>query len=220
MPDNPSSSIPRFSRRDVPKIGIAASLPAALGVFGRTTAAQDASTPTVDRDALLPATPAVTDDDGTTPDQTEGPYYTPDSPERTSLREEGIAGDKLTVAGFVVDTSGKVIPEALVDVWHADADGVYDNEGYRLRGHQFTDDEGRYVLETIVPGLYPGRTRHIHVKAQAPKREILTTQLYFPEEAANAEDGIYDEALLLEMQAAPLDDGGQLGLFAFVLDTA
>lgn len=218
MPDDASSSIPRFSRRDVPKIGIAASLPIGLGVFGRTRAAQDAGTPSADRDALLPATPAIADDDDLTPDQTEGPYYTPDSPERTSLREEGIAGMKLTVAGFVVDTGGLVIPEALIDVWHADADGVYDNEGYRLRGHQFTDDEGRYVLETIVPGLYPGRTRHIHVKVQAPEGEILTTQLYFPDEAANAEDGIYDEALLLEMQAEPLDDGSRLGLFTFVLD--
>ena len=218
MPNVPSRSIPRFSRRDVPMIGVAASLPLGLGVFGGSALAQDASTPTGDRDALLPATPTVADDDDITPDQTEGPYHTPDSPERTSLREEGMSGETLTVAGFVVDTTGRVIPEALVDVWHADADGVYDNEGYRLRGHQFTDDEGRYVLDTIAPGLYPGRTRHIHVKVQAPEGEILTTQLYFPDEAANDEDGGYDEALLIEMQPEPLDDGSQLGLFTFVLD--
>lgn len=216
MPDLASSNTPRFSRRDVPKIGIAASLPVGLGVFGRTALAQDAGTP--DLDILLPATPAIDDDDDITPDQTEGPYYTPDSPGRTSLREAGIMGTELTVAGFVVGTDGQVIPDALIDVWHADGDGVYDNEGYRLRGHQFTDNDGRYVLETIVPGLYPGRTRHIHVKVQAPGSEILTTQLYFPDEAANAEDGIYDEALLLEIQAAPLDDDSQLGLFTFVLD--
>ena len=62
--------------------------------------------------------------------------------------------------------------------------GNYDNVGFRLRGHQFTDAEGRYPLQTIVPGLYPGRTRHIHVKVQAPNGPILTTQLYFPNERA------------------------------------
>jgi len=54
---------------------------------------------------------------------------------------------------------------------------------------------------------------------QAPEGEILTTQLYFPDETANAEDGLYDEALLVEMQREPLDDGSQLGLFTFVLAT-
>jgi len=153
MPSDPSRAIPTFSRRDVPKIGIAASLPLGLGGFAWTASAQDAGTPTIDRDALLPATPAVADDDDTTPDQAEGPYYTPDSPERTSLREEGITGPNLTVAGFVVDTTGRVIPQALVDVWHADAEGVYDNEGYRFRGHQFTDDEKRSCQGSIPAAL-------------------------------------------------------------------
>jgi len=209
-----------FSRRDVSKIGIAASLPLGLGVFRRNARAQEASTPTADLDTILPATPAIADDDEVTPDQAEGPFYTPDSPRRASLREEGMTGANLTVGGFVVDTAGRTIPEALVDFWHADDAGVYDNEGYRLRGHQFTDAEGRYVFHTIVPGLYPGRTRHIHVKVQAPDGEILTTQIYFPGEEANSEDGLYDDALLLEMQPDLLDDGGQLGLFTFVLDTA
>ncbi len=70
---------------------------------------------------------------------------------------------------------------ALLDFWHADADGEYDLDGFRLRGHQFTDGEGHFSLETVMPGLYPGRTRHIHVKVQAPGGPILTTQLYFRE---------------------------------------
>ncbi|HEV2067952.1 MAG TPA: hypothetical protein VGR08_14070 [Thermomicrobiales bacterium] len=220
MSNDRLSPLNAFSRRDVPRIGIAASLPLALGAFGWSALAQEASTPTADRDTLLPATPAIADDDEVTPDQAEGPFYTPDSPERALLREEGMRGANLTVAGFVVDTGGRTIPDALVDVWHADDAGVYDNEGYRLRGHQFTDAEGRYVFYTIVPGLYPGRTRHIHVKAQAPDGEVLTTQLYFPDEGANSEDGLYDEALLLEMQPDLLDDGSKLALFTFVLDTA
>jgi protocatechuate 3,4-dioxygenase beta subunit len=56
---------------------------------------------------------------------------------------------------------------ALVDLWHADSKGDYDNKGFRLRGHVFTDDQGRFVFRAIMPGLYPGRTRHYHVKIQA-----------------------------------------------------
>jgi len=67
--------------------------------------------------------------------------------------------------------------------------GCMTNTGYRLRGHQFTDEAGRYALETVVPGLYPGRTRHLHVKVQAPNQPVLTTQLYFPGQPSNATDG-------------------------------
>jgi protocatechuate 3,4-dioxygenase beta subunit len=70
-------------------------------------------------------------------------------------------------------------------------------------------------LETILPGLYTGRTRHIHVKVQAPNGPILTTQLYFPDEPANAGDGIFDERLVMEMQAA---ENGEHGVFDFVVE--
>jgi protocatechuate 3,4-dioxygenase beta subunit len=85
-----------------------------------------------------------------------------------------------------------------------------------LRGHQLTDAEGRYRLETVLPGVYPGRTRHIHVKAQAPNRPPLTTQLYFPGEAGNARDGIFDPALLVALADAA--DGASAARFDFVLD--
>jgi protocatechuate 3,4-dioxygenase beta subunit len=67
----------------------------------------------------------------------------------------------------------------------------------RLRGHQFTDSAGRYRLDTIVPGLYTGRTKHIHVKVQRPGGEVLTTQLFFPGVSANAGDRLYEPDLLL-----------------------
>jgi protocatechuate 3,4-dioxygenase beta subunit len=150
--------------------------------------------------ALLEPTPACGDDDDDEPTlaQTEGPYYTPNTPERTSLLEDGIAGTRLHLSGFVLATSCAPIARALVDFWHCDDAGVYDNQGYRLRGHQFTDDQGRYDLTTIVPGLYPGRTRHIHVKVQAPNQPVLTTQLYFPNEPANERDGIFHPSLVVE----------------------
>jgi protocatechuate 3,4-dioxygenase beta subunit len=163
----------------------------------------------------LEPTPACDDgDDEPTIAQTEGPYYTPNTPERTSFLEEGITGMNLLLNGFVLRTDCAPIARALVDFWHCDDAGVYDNAGYRLRGHQFTDEQGRYQLATIVPGLYPGRTRHIHVKVQAPNQPVLTTQLYFPDEAANTRDGIFHPSLLVAMSE---NAQGMNALFNFVL---
>lgn len=69
---------------------------------------------------------------------------------------------------------------ALLDFRQANTQGQYENTGYTLHGHQYTDASGRYQLETIVPGLYPGRTLHIFIKVQALNRPILTTQVFFP----------------------------------------
>jgi protocatechuate 3,4-dioxygenase beta subunit len=149
----------------------------------------------------LPATPAC-DDHGATPEQTEGPYFTPNSPERKDLLEDGVSGDRLVLSGAVLGTDCKPISGALLDFWQADGDGEYDNEGFRLRGHQFTDSRGRFTLTTVVPGLYPGRTRHIHVKVQKRGGEALTTQLYFPGEAQNESDGIFDDALLVAVKGS------------------
>jgi protocatechuate 3,4-dioxygenase beta subunit len=164
---------------------------------------------------LTPTPECGDDDDDPTPAQTEGPYYTRNTPERASLREAGTAGTALVISGQVLTTGCRPVARALIDFWQADDKGVYDNTGFRLRGHQFTDDEGRYALETIVPGLYPGRTRHIHVKVQAPDRPVLTTQLYFPGEARNRSDGIFNEDLLLVVGNGA---DGKVATFNFVLD--
>lgn len=166
-------------------------------------------------EATLPPTPACVDDDDPTPPQTEGPFYTPDTPQRTSLLEEGLAGTRILLTGTVLATNCQPIAGALLDFWHADDAGNYDNQGYRLRGHQFADDQGRYMLETIVPGLYPGRTRHFHVKVQAPDQSVLTTQLYFPNEPQNESDGIFSPVLLMDVQEAA---EGQQATFNFVLN--
>lgn len=166
---------------------------------------------------VLEPTPACGDDDeDPTPAQTEGPYFTPNSPERASLIEDGMAGTKLTVSGFVLATNCQPIARALIDVWQCDDAGVYDNNGYRLRGHLFTDEQGHYELTTIQPGIYPGRTRHIHVKVQAPNQPILTTQLYFPNEPQNARDGIYRKEC--EMTIQDNADKSRSGAFNFVLN--
>lgn len=151
----------------------------------------------------LPATPPCGSDAATTASQTEGPFYRRRTPQRASLLDPGVRGDRLLLGGQVLGTDCKPIANALLDFWHADAQGEYDNDGFRLRGHVFSDAEGRWRLETIVPGVYPGRTRHIHVKVQPPGGRVLTTQLYFPDEPGNRRDGIYSPALLLAMARGP-----------------
>ena len=158
---------------------------------------------------------AACDGDGAlTPPQTEGPYFKPSSPARASLIEPGMPGTRLVVEGSVLTADCKPVPRALLDFWQADAAGRYDNEGQRLRGHQLTDAAGHYRLETVVPAQYPGRTRHIHVKVQAPGRPALTTQLYFPGESANQRDGIFDPKLVMKVRDV---EGGKIGAFDFVL---
>jgi protocatechuate 3,4-dioxygenase beta subunit len=207
----------RLTRRTVQKVALALPAPLlAAALSDRSAGIMLAQSTAATSTPVLAPTPACVDDDDleATVPQTEGPFYTPDTPERQSLLEPGMPGTKLVVSGYVYDTACQPIPGALLDFWQADEAGVYDNAGYRLRGHQFADDEGRFVLETIVPGLYTGRTRHIHVKAQAPNQPVLTTQLYFPDEPANATDGIFDPALVMDMEDAA---EGEVGFFTFVL---
>jgi protocatechuate 3,4-dioxygenase beta subunit len=151
---------------------------------------------------------------GLTAELTEGPYFKANSPERASLLEDGMAGTKLVITGYVYSTDCKPVANALLDFWQADAKGVYDNSGYTLRGHQFTDANGRYQLTTVVPGIYPGRTEHIHVKVQAPNGKLVTTQLFFPGVAQNDSDGIYNPSLLMTIQQT---SAGQQAQYNFVV---
>jgi protocatechuate 3,4-dioxygenase beta subunit len=146
-----------------------------------------------------------------TPRQTEGPFFTPNSPLRALLVESSSNAPRFLVAGRVLSRECKPVAKALVDLWHADENGAYDNTGFRYRGHQFTDSEGRYRFETIVPALYPGRARHYHVKVQAKGGRLLTTQLYFPGEPGNRRDGLYRPEL--EMKTSKSE-----GAFDFVVE--
>ena len=143
--------------------------------------------------------------------QTEGPFFTPNSPPRTSLLE-GKENTRFVVTGTVLSAQCKPVPNALLDFWHSDEEGAYDNRGFRYRGHQHADAQGRYRLETIVPAQYPGRTRHIHVKVQAPGKRILTTQIYFPGDPGNARDFLYRPELEMKRAAA------REGSFDFVVE--
>lgn len=198
------------SRKTVLKAAVAAA-PAALflGAAAPALAREQAV-----RSKPLAPTPACDDGDDPTPPQMEGPYFKPDSPERTDLVEPGSPGTPLTLSGYVFGVGCEPLGNILLDFWQADPGGEYDNVGYGFRGHQYTAENGAFELSTLVPGLYPGRTRHLHVKVQAPGEEILTTQLYFPGEPRNETDPLYDPALLMSVRQ---DGEGQVAAFDFVL---
>jgi protocatechuate 3,4-dioxygenase beta subunit len=165
--------------------------------------------------AELDPTPECHDGEEPTLRETEGPFFKPRSPERANLREGGLEGRAIELSGRVLTRSCRPVSAALIDLWHANAAGEYDTKGFRLRGHQFTDAQGRYAFSTIVPGAYGPRTRHFHFKVQPPRRSVLTTQLYFPGEPANEKDRLFRRELLLRV--VPSGDG--LGAsFDFVLD--
>ena len=146
--------------------------------------------------------------------QTEGPFFKTNTPLRVSLLEPQSKAPRLIVTGQVLSARCQPVANALLDFWHADEGGEYDNRGFRYRGHQFTDAEGRYRLQTIVPAEYPGRARHIHVKVQAPGMRVLSTQLYFRDEPGNRRDGLYSPVLEMHMARK----GAGEGTFDFVVE--
>jgi protocatechuate 3,4-dioxygenase beta subunit len=192
-----------LNRRDVLRSG-------AFAASGLIAGAGDALA-----QAELNPTPECRDGDEPTVRQMDGPFYKPSSPERTDLIEAGTKGRPVELSGFVLNRNCKPVQQVLVDLWHADEAGDYDNRGFRYRGHILTDAQGRYRFRTILPALYPGRTRHYHVKVLATGRQLLTTQLYFPNEPQNVRDGLYRRELTMRMADA---GDGLAARFDFVLD--
>ncbi|MER7188692.1 carbohydrate-binding protein [Streptomyces flaveolus] len=203
---------PGVSRKTLLRAAVAAGAAVPLLATGAVALARDSARAP---GTTLAPTPFCDDGDDPTPDQIEGPYFKPNSPLRTDLVTPGTAGTRLAVSGYVFGRNCVPLPGVLLDFWQADTAGAYDMAGYTFRGHQFTDSTGAFTLRTIVPGLYPGRTRHIHVKAQAPGEPVLTTQLYFPGEPRNSTDTIFDPALLMNVRDA---GGGRQATFDFVLN--
>ncbi len=140
-----------------------------------------------------------------TPAQTEGPFY----PDELPADHDGdllafgnlsyTKGQVTTLTGTVIDAQGRVLRNAVVDIWQCDHQGRYRHprDGNRMDaafqgfGRVSTDGDGRYRFRTIRPTPYTGRTPHIHVKVALGGRELLTTQLYVQGEAGNARDGLY-----------------------------
>lgn len=116
----------------------------------------------------------------------QGPFYTANPPMiiNNQLADPNEPGTRLIISGVVrtLDCS-EVIPDALIDIWHANDAGAYDTVGYNLRGTIRSNAQGFYLFETVLPGKYLNgaayRPRHIHFKITSPGFPTLTTQLYF-----------------------------------------
>ncbi|MEK9723140.1 MAG: protocatechuate 3,4-dioxygenase [Rhodospirillaceae bacterium] len=138
-----------------------------------------------------------------TPAQTEGPYYPIDRPADAGWNLLGgkPGGTALALSGRVLDTAGRPIAGARVEIWQADHQGIYDHPhatgrarfdpGFRGFGRATADAEGRYWFLTQVPVRYTGRPPHIHAKVFVGGNEALTTQLYIPDHPDNRRDGIF-----------------------------
>ena len=121
------------------------------------------------------------------PRQAEGPFYFDVEQVRRDITEDR-EGTPLELQLTVVDSKTcRPIKDAVVDIWHSDANGIYSGYGTAkgkvfLRGIQITDSEGRVSFKTIYPGWYPGRGAHIHFKVYTDNKSYITSQLYFPNE--------------------------------------
>ena len=127
-----------------------------------------------------------------TPELTVGPYYIDGEKVRRNITE-GRPGAPLTLRLAVVDASTcKPIAGAAVDIWHADAAGVYSGFGAGsgsrtfMRGIQKTDASGIATFQTVYPGWYQGRTVHIHVKVHVGGSVVHTGQLFFDDAVTDA----------------------------------
>lgn len=126
------------------------------------------------------------------PESASGPFPTVEQLERRDVTE-GYPGHPLRLGVRVVDSACRPVPDADVEIWHADASGDYssyaDNGSGKdegdgttfLRGFQTTDADGITEFQTIYPGWYNGRAVHIHTRVRVAGAELLTAQLYFDE---------------------------------------
>ena len=157
----------------------------------------------------------------TTASNIEGPFYTPGAPGRMVLADDSVPGQRLRISGRVLSAADGCTPlaGASLDVWQADSEGAYDGEGFQLRGVLETADDGSYEITTIVPGHYLNgssfRPAHVHVKASAPGRSLLTTQLYFAGDPYNEGDPFIAPSLIMPVEEQA--DGSIACRFDFVI---
>jgi protocatechuate 3,4-dioxygenase beta subunit len=160
------------------------------------------------------AGPPCTPDERATPAVPADASYRPGAPERSSLVERGVVGTPLTWSGTVTGLTCGRVKGALVEVWQADAHGVYGQSGFRLRGTQRTDADGAFRFETIVPGAAPGRAPHIGVHVVVAGKPDFWTELFFPNDPQNAKDARFNPRLVLTMGGTATH---RTGMFDLVL---
>jgi len=171
----------------------------ALGTSSIATAKTKVSKPTSEDDLIM-CEKTTLDYYG------EGPFYTDNPPiiQNNQLADINEPGERMIISGRVYNLDcSEYIPNATIDVWHANHNGDYDNQDYNLRGQTLSNEQGFYMFETIKPGKYLNgnmfRPAHIHYKITAPNYPTLTTQLYFEgdpdlttDAASSITSGMYD----------------------------
>lgn len=157
-----------------------------------------------------------------------GPYYRPGAPFRGKITPPAEPGQLLVIRGRVWghDTK-KPLPGAVLDIWQANDKGHYDHEVqladapkelFKYRSRVTADESGFYEFETIHPGYYGQRTRHIHYLVQHPGYRKLITQLYFKGDPRNKTDGLFRQSLAVEIATSQCGDTVvELGHFDIVL---
>ncbi|GAA1754310.1 catechol 1,2-dioxygenase [Aeromicrobium alkaliterrae] len=176
----------------------------------------------------------------------EGPFYIPGAPllEKPYVmpQREDEAGEPMTFSGVVSDLHGNAVSGAVIDVWHADAAGLYSQihpniPEWNLRARFVTEADGSFTVETILPppyeipkdgptgivlnalGRHFFRPAHVHLKVSADGFEDLTSQLYFPggefldNDVANA----VRDGLMFDIEE---DEDGVHAKYDFTLTTA
>lgn len=148
-----------------------------------------------------------------TPRVTAGPFYVPGAPFRARLAPPGEPGTPLVLAGRVLGPDCRPLAGAVLDVWQANAAGRYsltretgepdDPSEFLLRGRLETDGEGRYSLETVLPGHYGEgrwtRPRHLHLTVTHNGAAPLTTQVYFQGDPHLAGDPLVKDELIVPL---------------------
>lgn len=166
-----------------------------------------------------------------TPPNVEGPFYLPGAPFRAELAPEEEPGERLALRGRVLGAPGcGPLAGAVVDVWHASAEGFYYNlegpaepETFALRGRARTGADGGYAFRTVLPGYYRltrtrWRPRHVHYRVSHPEHRTLVTQLYFAGDPHLPGDPFALPSLIVPLTPAP--QGGFEGIFDVVLEQA
>ena len=139
---------------------------------------------------LLP-TLVLGQDCNLTSDDILGPYFVEGAPIRTVIAHSDEPGQRLFVSGRILQNDCETpISGAMLELWHANDAGCYSinlecntgnpgNDEFNLRGKMFSNENGQYAFETILPGYYASRPMHIHIKITTPDGEVLVSQIYF-----------------------------------------
>mgnify|MGYP002725515442 CR=1 FL=1 len=165
-----------------------------------------------------------------TTDDIQGPYFIEGAPFRSILAHPDEPGQRLFISGRVLQSDCETpISGAMVEVWHANDAGCYsynfecstgnpEEDEYNLRGKLFSNENGQYAFETILPGIYANRPMHIHIKITIPDGQVLVSQLYFEGDELCESDpwciGAGDRILSLEEDA-----NGLHGEFDLIMDS-